>query len=229
MATKPNTPPVGARKKRATPGRPEGPSTVRTEILDAAEEKFAEYGFAGTSLRDISEQAGVTQALVNYYFGSKHSLFVEVYLRRGRVVADRRMANLAALRERADAFGVADILHDYLAPGFELRGSPGGRAFLRLQARLHTEPMVYAYDIRRQTYDESTRAYATLLGEHLPHLSERTIYWRLVQTIGAYLYLISDAHRIQELTAGAVQVRDDAETLRQLVAFVAGGFTAPES
>lgn len=229
MATKVNSKPAKPRKKRPSPGRPEGPSFVREHILDAAEEKFADYGFAGTSLRDICDQANVTQALVNYYFGSKNGLFVEVYLRRGRVVSEQRLANLAEVCAKGDAASVTEVLRGYLSPAFEMRKSPGGRSFIRLQARLHTEPMEFAYDIRRQTYDDSTRAYAELLSQRLPHLSQRTIYWRLIQTIGAYLYIISDAHRIEEISAGAAAGNDDVMALNQLVAFSAGGFAAPDT
>jgi AcrR family transcriptional regulator len=40
-------------------------------ILDAAEQLFAEKGFAETSLRLITSKAGVNLAAVNYHFGSK--------------------------------------------------------------------------------------------------------------------------------------------------------------
>ena len=43
-------------------------------ILDAAEQLFAEKGFAETSLRLITSKAGVNLAAVNYHFGSKKAL-----------------------------------------------------------------------------------------------------------------------------------------------------------
>lgn len=210
------------------PGRPGGPGNVREQILDAAEAKFADQGFAGASLRDIVEQANVTQALVTYYFGSKHQLFVEVYMRRGQALADARMAALGALRARTDGIDVAAILHAFFAPGFDLRRSDGGRDFLRLQARLHTEPMEFAYEIRRKIYDESTKSYAAFLTGYLPHLTAKTVYWRFVQIIGAYLYLISDAHRAEEISEGLIDVQDEDAMLRQLVAMGAAALLGPE-
>lgn len=47
-------------------------------ILDAATEAFAEKGYRGTSTRDICKRAGVNQALINYYWGSKERLFADV-------------------------------------------------------------------------------------------------------------------------------------------------------
>ena len=34
-------------------------------LLDVAETLFAEYGFAGTTVRDISEKANINKALIN--------------------------------------------------------------------------------------------------------------------------------------------------------------------
>lgn len=48
---------------------------ARAQILAAAEELFAARGFAGTSIRDIARKAGVTGALLHYYFGTKEALY----------------------------------------------------------------------------------------------------------------------------------------------------------
>lgn len=43
-------------------------------ILEAAEMLFAEKGFDGTSIRDISKIAKINIAMISYYFGSKERL-----------------------------------------------------------------------------------------------------------------------------------------------------------
>ena len=65
------------RKKREPrrPGRPRADAgNHRERLLDAAVACFAADGIAATSLRSIALNAGVTPALVNYYFGSKEQL-----------------------------------------------------------------------------------------------------------------------------------------------------------
>ncbi len=47
-------------------------------ILDAAEALFAEKGYDATSLQEISDTAGVTRGLPNYFFGSKEDLYRSV-------------------------------------------------------------------------------------------------------------------------------------------------------
>lgn len=50
----------------------------RTEILRAAEMLFSEFGFEGTSTRQISKESGANMAMINYYFGSKEGVFLEI-------------------------------------------------------------------------------------------------------------------------------------------------------
>lgn len=50
---------------------------ARTRLLHAAGEVFAELGYRGATVREISARAGVNAASVNYYFRDKESLYFE--------------------------------------------------------------------------------------------------------------------------------------------------------
>ncbi|AYC33796.1 TetR/AcrR family transcriptional regulator [Pseudomonas cavernae] len=80
------------------PGRPSGDPQQREALLDAALAAFAHTGIHAASLRNIARQAGVTPALVNYYFGTKQRL-VEV------VVEERLLPLIQSLGERLQAAG----------------------------------------------------------------------------------------------------------------------------
>ncbi|MEU7635090.1 MULTISPECIES: TetR/AcrR family transcriptional regulator [unclassified Streptomyces] len=56
---------------------------TRRLLLDAASELFAERGYERATVRDIASRAGVNQALLFRYFGSKKALFGEVMARGG--------------------------------------------------------------------------------------------------------------------------------------------------
>ncbi len=60
----------------ARSGRPPGGTRNREAILAAAAHHFSELGYDRTSLRSIASEAGVDQALIAHYFGSKHELFI---------------------------------------------------------------------------------------------------------------------------------------------------------
>jgi AcrR family transcriptional regulator len=57
-------------------GRRPGPTTTRHAILEAARGRFGEAGYDRTSLRAIAADAGVDQALIVHFFGSKIGLFL---------------------------------------------------------------------------------------------------------------------------------------------------------
>jgi AcrR family transcriptional regulator len=63
------------------PAPPHAPDT-RERILDTAERLFAERGFAGTSVREITDAAAANLGAVNYHFQSKENLYAEVFARR---------------------------------------------------------------------------------------------------------------------------------------------------
>lgn len=67
------------RRRGRTPGRPVGEGAdLRAGLLDATVGCFARHGIAASSLRQIATEAGVTPALLHYYFGGKEPLLEAV-------------------------------------------------------------------------------------------------------------------------------------------------------
>lgn len=89
---------------------------VRARILDAAREELAGRGFEACSVRTIADTAGVTPAMINYYFGGKRALY-------DRVVAEaqaRMHARLsAALVDGPSATRLALAYFDFLVEDHE--------------------------------------------------------------------------------------------------------------
>lgn len=54
----------------------------KANILEAAEKLFAELGYEATSTRNIAKEAGANMAMINYYFGSKEGVFMEIMSKR---------------------------------------------------------------------------------------------------------------------------------------------------
>ncbi len=54
----------------------------RGAILEAAEKLFSELGYEGASTRQIAKEAGANMAMINYYFGSKEGVFMEIMSQR---------------------------------------------------------------------------------------------------------------------------------------------------
>ncbi|MEE1931088.1 TetR family transcriptional regulator [Streptomyces sp. TRM 70351] len=60
---------------RKRTGRRPGITLSRQAILQAAQARFAEYGYEGASIRGIAQDAGVDAALIHHFFLSKEGLF----------------------------------------------------------------------------------------------------------------------------------------------------------
>jgi AcrR family transcriptional regulator len=210
-------------------GRRPGRVETREDILDAAEELFSTHGFTATGIRQLAAKAKVNQALVFHYFGSKEGLYQAAFLRRGEELARERLARLDVLEARmASAPSLKELVEAYVVPVYELKSKGrSGLAFLRLQARLHAEPTELTRDLRAALYDAPMQRYVTALTRALPHLDAQTIYWRMAFFLGAYLYTVADLHRLDRLAQLDRKDLDPQVSLKKLVAFVCGGFSAP--
>lgn len=65
-------------KKTAVGGSPEA---TRAALLQAATAVFVASGYEQARVRDIAERAGANVAAINYHFGSKEALYLEVLRR----------------------------------------------------------------------------------------------------------------------------------------------------
>jgi AcrR family transcriptional regulator len=74
---------VRAQPETKTPRRSRRGPLTRKQILDASLRLFSEKGFARTSVRDIAQAAGITDAAIYYHFASKRDLFEALFEERG--------------------------------------------------------------------------------------------------------------------------------------------------
>lgn len=100
--------------KRA-PGRPksaEGLDT-RAELIRVAQELFASYGYAGTSVSEVGKRAGVSAPVIYQRFGSKAGLFLAA----GENVYDAGLTRLRASMAGAAEFDAAldAVLEEFAA------------------------------------------------------------------------------------------------------------------
>lgn len=89
--------------------------TKEEEILIAAEDEFFNKGFDATSTAAIAKKAGVTHAMVNYYFRTKEQLFIKVLDNNVRALIDKIMPLMNPSGTVADvAIHAAEVLFDSL-------------------------------------------------------------------------------------------------------------------
>lgn len=109
------------------PGRPRGkkPGTAsREQLMDIALMLFARQGIAHTSLNAIAKEAGVTPAMLHYYFSSREALVDQLLEERfmplrseiGQIFIDHPQDPVTAFTLLIEALGTLAEKHNWFAP-----------------------------------------------------------------------------------------------------------------
>lgn len=202
-----------------------GQFSTKDRILNAAECLFAQQGFSGTSLREVTARADVNIAAVNYHFGSKENLINEVFRRRMDEMSDARISLLEqAVAEHPGQ--IEAILHAFVMPALAVsHDRAGGVAFIRVIARAYAEKNDGLRAFLSARYGHVLRDFAKALSGCLPGLNKEQLYWRLDFIAGALTYAMADfgtIKRPRDISEEAHQQRAAAE----LIAFAAAGLKA---
>lgn len=95
--------------------RERNPARSREQILDAAEQLFADKGFAATSLSDVGQLSGLSRATPGYFFGTKADLYRAVLERcfaEAREAVLRGRDRALASQEKPEVI-LAGVIRDY--------------------------------------------------------------------------------------------------------------------
>jgi len=205
---------------------------TKSRILDAAEHLFMEHGFEATSLRQLTSQAGVNLAAVNYHFGSKEDLFQAVLTRRLDALNQERIALLTRLEREAGERPVPceKILSAMLIPALRLARDEkrGGKNFLRLLGRAYADPAPFIRNFLSAQYAEMIARYKEAFLKALPHLTRQELTWRLHFVMGALSYTLSGTDVLKLIAHALPHEKDNDELLLQRLApFLVAGLKAP--
>ncbi len=108
-------------RRAPSPPAPAEPLAVKSRILTAARTEFAALGLTAGSVRTIGERAGVTAAMVNYYFGGKRGLYDAVVAEAEGRLRERLLGALTEGEEPSVAGRLAGAYFDFLADERELQ------------------------------------------------------------------------------------------------------------
>ncbi len=195
---------------------------TKTKILNAAEKLFGENGFDSTSLRDITAEANVNLAAVNYHFQSKESLADAVIERRIKPVNERRIAMLEAAGPNPT---VEQIVEAFLAPILERDILPAVPAI----GRALCSPDQFVERIFKKHLMPIAQRFREALERALPSLSPEERAWRLNFMGGAMSHVLVFSEVLPLMTNGLCQPGDRRALLDRMVIFLAAGFRAPET
>ncbi len=131
----------------------------REAIIEVAEQLFAEKGYEGASLRELSARAGINVAMVSYYFGSKEDLFKAIIeLRTGEA------RTYAEALNRDTSLDPLSRLELYIDHYIEQRGE--NRNFYRIiQRELSLEQRTEMRDFLTQSLSRNKEEFRKIIRE----------------------------------------------------------------
>lgn len=210
------------------PETEEAQAATKAAVFAAAERLFALHGFQNVSVRDITAEAGVNLASVNYHFGSKDALLFEIFKRRTSELNRERARMLHEANERhAGQPPVREILEALFTP--PLRWSdPANERRISIQfiIRSRSEGTADMREVLQNDVSHLER-FADALIAARPDLPRETVYWRLHFCLGMiHNNRFAEFDRLHHLSGGITREGDVKALLTRMLDFAEAGFMA---
>ena len=201
-------------------------AATKQQVFCAAERLFALHGFQSVSVRDITAEAGVNLASVNYHFGSKDALLFEIFRRRTAELNRERVRMLHEAAARADGKPpVREILRALFHP--PLRWSDPShprRISVQFIIRARSEGTEAIREVLRSDVSHLRRFADALLATR-PDLGPEEVYWRLHFCLGmTHNNRFAEFDRLHVLSEGLTAEADTAALLERMLNFAEAGF-----
>ncbi len=164
---------------------------TKAQIMRAAVHLFTERGFAGTSLRDIANEAGQNMGLIRYHFGSKGDLYRDSL---AHLSEPYNAACLAALREVAESASPERIIYAWLAAPYthwESSALISGEELLCFLNKMGYESPELTHDVYESHYSYALAEWQVVLAACFPSIARGDWYWWLSCLRGMYFNIVT--------------------------------------
>ena len=210
-------------------------SDTRDAIRAVAEELYAEAGINGVTTRALAERAGVNMAAVNYHYGNKDNLTLEVFRDVCRRTVERRFVSLARLEAEAAAEGrrlnVEEVVDAFVDAYVNEDDPRSGNLLAQFVLKHRIAPNRWTRAVVSEELDELATRYIAALHAAAPHLTAAQAHWRYHMMVSTILMTLNDdsaGGRIERLSGGLCRPGDRMEFRRELVAFLCDAFGGGE-
>lgn len=201
---------------------------TRTRILRAAEKIFARGGYRAMTLRQVTEEAGVNLAAVNYHFGSKTNLMRALFRARFEPINRKR---LQILDERIAAHApdpipleaIYDALFRPLFTGVEA-APVKDTTLMQIIGRALTEPAEFMRGLHKEFFAELSARFIGEIQRTCPELSESQLQYRFFLSISTMIGTVIEQVRLETISGGKLDGSNLDRILEELTAFVVAGF-----
>ncbi len=172
---------------------------TKVKILTAAEKLFARKGYHNTSLRDITSDAQVNIAAVNYHFGSKEKLFEKLLKTRLDPINKIRMALLEQIIEKADKNNslpdLRKILNSFFNPVMNrMEKEKNSRQFIVILGAILHHPDLKLKKIFIKITRPVAESYFKCICRALPEIDPEIILIRVQFALGVFHHGMTMLH-----------------------------------
>lgn len=174
---------------------------VRQQLLDAGEELFADFGYDGTSTRQLTKKASCNLAAVNYYFGGKYELYLEVIRRKLKYLKDLRVEMIGSvITDKGQDLLLEDLLRVFAESFIKpLMQDKSGQKFKKI---IKWEMIAPKFPVQ-EFIDEMIKPVMQLvfpaMGKLCPDLSDDKIFLCMLSVVGQLMHII----QTEEMLSGA--------------------------
>lgn len=204
--------------------------STKTKILDTADVLFANKGFNGTSLREITSLAEVNLAAVNYHFGSKKELIKAVMSRYMNELSPRLESSLNTLCLEDAKPTLVEVFSAFLEPLLHLNNfkENGTSTFLQLLGRGYTDSQGFLRWFLTTQYPDIFSYFTQAINKAYPELSKEEMFWRLHFTMGTIVFTMSSSDALIDIAQNDFDRQlGIAEVIKKVIPYVAAGVAAP--
>lgn len=206
--------------------------STKDKILDSAEQFFADKGFTGTSLREITSQAEVNLAAVNYHFGSKKELIKAVMSRYMNELAPKLESSLKLICNDDAPPNLEQVFTAFVDPLLSLNEFKhnGTSNFLQLLGRGYTDSQGFLRWFLTTQYPNVISHFIKAVQMAYPELTAEEMFWRLHFTMGTVVFTMSSTDALIDIASNDFGKKIDiAGVIQQVIPYVAAGVAAPIS
>lgn len=204
------------------------PGNAKSAMIEVAERMFAERGIDGVSMRDVAAAAGQkNNSAVQYHFGGRDGLVLEVFRRRMKEINLSRAAFLARLDEEGRGGDVRGLVEAVVLPLADyLRTSGADSYYAQFIARVSPAVDILNADLSEVT--QASREVSTRLMRALGHLPRRVAVIRVDLMLNMAVSALA-VYEQRRNTGHPIVDADFDETVRHLIDMSVGALEAPES
>lgn len=200
---------------------------ARERLLAAAEKLFSRKGFEGTTIRDITREAGCNVAAVNYHFQSKESLYIEMFRQVIMPVMEIRVRSVEAVLCEKSVPTIEDILRAFSKAFFEpFKDRTKAGQLLSLINREMNDPRLpegmFYNDILKPQANALERAFKLTC----PGVLRPQIYMCVHSFVAQLIHVFRMEQMITKIPGAVMEEFKDADYVDHIIHFTAAGIKA---